>query len=46
VRRVGFPADVGDVAQAHELVGAVVSEFGGLGLLVSNAGVEHYSPTR
>jgi 3-oxoacyl-[acyl-carrier protein] reductase len=36
-----FPADVSDVAQAHELVGAVVSEFGGLDLLVSNAGVEH-----
>lgn len=33
-----FPADVSDVAQTHELVGAVVSEFGGLDLLVSNAG--------
>jgi hypothetical protein len=30
-----FPADVSDVAQTHELVGAVVSEFGGLDLLVS-----------
>jgi 3-oxoacyl-[acyl-carrier protein] reductase len=37
-----FPADVGDRAQTHELVGAVVSEFGGLDLLVSNAGVEHF----
>jgi 3-oxoacyl-[acyl-carrier protein] reductase len=37
-----FPADVGDVAQAHDLVHAVVSEFGGLDLLVSNAGVEHF----
>lgn len=37
-----FPADVSDVAQTHELVGAVVSEFGGLDLLVSNAGVEHF----
>ena len=37
-----FPADVSDAAQAHELVGAVVSEFGGLDLLVSNAGVEHF----
>jgi 3-oxoacyl-[acyl-carrier protein] reductase len=37
-----FHADVSDVAQAHELVGAVVSEFGGLDLLVSNAGVEHF----
>jgi 3-oxoacyl-[acyl-carrier protein] reductase len=30
------------MAQTHELVGAVVSEFGGLDLLVSNAGVEHF----
>ena len=37
-----FPADVSDPVQAHELVGAVVSEFGGLDLLVSNAGVEHF----
>ncbi|WP_328606986.1 SDR family oxidoreductase [Amycolatopsis sp. NBC_00345] len=37
-----FSADVSDAAQAHELVGAVVAEFGGLDLLVSNAGVEHF----
>jgi 3-oxoacyl-[acyl-carrier protein] reductase len=37
-----FPGDVSDGAQTHELVGAVVSEFGGLDLLVSNAGVEHF----
>ena len=37
-----FPADASDAAQAHELVGAAVSEFGGLDLLVSNAGVEHF----
>jgi 3-oxoacyl-[acyl-carrier protein] reductase len=37
-----FPADVSDAAQTHKLVGAVVSEFGGLELLVSNAGVEHF----
>jgi len=37
-----FPGDVSDAAQAHELVGAVVSEFGGVDLLVSNAGVEHF----
>ncbi len=37
-----FPADIGDAAQTHGLVGAVVAEFGGLDLLVSNAGVEHF----
>ena len=37
-----FPGDVSDTAQTHKLVGAVVSEFGGLDLLVSNAGVEHF----
>ncbi|SEP54274.1 SDR family NAD(P)-dependent oxidoreductase [Amycolatopsis saalfeldensis] len=37
-----FQADVSDAVQAHELAGAVVSEFGGLDLLVSNAGVEHF----
>ena len=37
-----FAGDVSDAAQTHELVGAVVSEFGGLDLLVSNAGVEHF----
>jgi NAD(P)-dependent dehydrogenase (short-subunit alcohol dehydrogenase family) len=37
-----FPADISDVAQTQELVGAVASEFGGLDLLVSNAGVEHF----
>lgn len=37
-----YPADASDVAQARELVGAMVSEFGSLDLLVSNAGVEHF----
>lgn len=37
-----FAADISDRAQCHELVGAVASEFGGLDLLVSNAGVEHF----
>ncbi|MCU1526741.1 MAG: hypothetical protein JWP75_504 [Frondihabitans sp.] len=37
-----FQADVSDRAQAHDLVAAVVAEFGGLDLLVSNAGVEHF----
>ncbi|MGB6512501.1 SDR family NAD(P)-dependent oxidoreductase [Mycobacterium sp.] len=41
-----FPGDVSDAAQTHELVGAVVSEFGGLDLLVSNAGVEHFGRWR
>ena len=39
---LAFPGDVSDAAQTRELVGAVVSEFGGLELLVSNAGVEHF----
>ena len=42
MRSSALPADVSDAAQTHELVGAVVSEFGGLDLLVSNAGVEHF----
>jgi 3-oxoacyl-[acyl-carrier protein] reductase len=37
-----FPGDVTDAAQTHQLVDAVVAEFGGLDLLVSNAGVEHF----
>lgn len=37
-----FQADLTEAARAHELVGAVVAEFGGLDLLVSNAGVEHF----
>lgn len=37
-----FPGDVSDAAQTHKLVASVVSEFGGLDLLVSNAGVEHF----
>ncbi|HEY3557436.1 MAG TPA: SDR family oxidoreductase [Flexivirga sp.] len=37
-----FQADLTEAARAHELVDAVVAEFGGLDLLVSNAGVEHF----
>ncbi|OBF86127.1 dehydrogenase [Mycobacterium sp. 852002-51163_SCH5372311] len=37
-----FQADVGDPAQTRELVQKVVAEFGGLDLLASNAGVEHF----
>lgn len=37
-----FPADIGDRERTRELVEAVVGEFGGLDLLVSNAGIEHF----
>lgn len=37
-----FQADVSDAAQTHNLVAQVVAEFGGLDLLASNAGVEHF----
>lgn len=38
-----FRADVSDPAQTKDLVQQVVAEFGGLDLLASNAGVEHFS---
>jgi 3-oxoacyl-[acyl-carrier protein] reductase len=37
-----FAADVADRAQTEDLVARVVAEFGGLELLASNAGVEHF----
>jgi 3-oxoacyl-[acyl-carrier protein] reductase len=37
-----FQADVGDPPQIKELVARVVGEFGGLDLLASNAGIEHF----
>jgi 3-oxoacyl-[acyl-carrier protein] reductase len=37
-----FRADVADRAQTEDLVARVVAEFGGLELLASNAGVEHF----
>ena len=37
-----FRADVSDPAQTHDLVGRVVEAFGGLDILASNAGVEHF----
>ena len=37
-----FRADVSDPAQTHELVGQVVEMFGGLDIMASNAGVEHF----
>jgi NAD(P)-dependent dehydrogenase (short-subunit alcohol dehydrogenase family) len=37
-----FRADVADRAQTAEMVARVVAEFGGLDILASNAGVEHF----
>jgi 3-oxoacyl-[acyl-carrier protein] reductase len=37
-----FRADVADRAQTADLVARVVDEFGGLDILASNAGVEHF----
>lgn len=37
-----FRADVSDPAQTHNLVGQVVEALGGLDILASNAGVEHF----
>jgi 3-oxoacyl-[acyl-carrier protein] reductase len=41
-RAVALQADVGDVSQTQALIGRVVDEFGGLDILASNAGVEHF----
>jgi 3-oxoacyl-[acyl-carrier protein] reductase len=37
-----FQADVADPAQTEDLVSRVVAAFGGLDILASNAGVEHF----
>ena len=37
-----FRADIADPAQIKDLVARVVAEFGGLDILASNAGVEHF----
>jgi 3-oxoacyl-[acyl-carrier protein] reductase/tetrahydroxynaphthalene reductase len=37
-----FRADVSDPAQTRDLVQLMVAEFGGLDILASNAGVEHF----
>ena len=37
-----FRADISDPAQTHDVVGRVVEAFGGLDILASNAGVEHF----
>lgn len=39
---VAVRADVADRAQTKDLVARVVAEFGGLDILASNAGVEHF----
>lgn len=41
-RAAAFQADVSDPAQSKSLVDHVVAEFGGLHLLASNAGIEHF----
>ena len=41
-RAVAFQADVSDTAATKSLVQQVVSEFGGLDILASNAGIEHF----
>ncbi len=39
-----FQADVSDPAQTADLVKRVTDHFGGLDLLASNAGIEHFGP--
>jgi|SRR5271163_3336771 len=39
-----FRADVSDPAQTKDLVGRVTAAFGGLDLIASNAGTEHFGP--
>lgn len=41
-RAAAFQADVADPEQTRDLVTRVVAEFGGLDLLASNAGIEHF----
>jgi NAD(P)-dependent dehydrogenase (short-subunit alcohol dehydrogenase family) len=41
-RAVALRADVADASQTHDLVQQVAARFGGLDLLASNAGVEHF----
>lgn len=42
LQAASFQADVSDPDQTKDLVARVVAEFGGLDLLASNAGVEHF----
>lgn len=41
-RAMAFRADVSDHTQAHQLVDRVAAEFGGVDIVASNAGVEHF----
>jgi NAD(P)-dependent dehydrogenase (short-subunit alcohol dehydrogenase family) len=41
-RAVALRADVAEPSQTHDLVERVVAAFGGLDILASNAGVEHF----
>jgi 3-oxoacyl-[acyl-carrier protein] reductase len=41
-RVAAFRADVSDPAQTQDLMGHVVEAFGGIDILASNAGVEHF----
>lgn len=41
-RSSAYQADVSDAASTHALVERVVEDFGGLDILASNAGVEHF----
>lgn len=43
-RAAAFQADVSDAAQAHDLVARAVAELGGLDLIASCAGIEHFGP--
>ncbi|MBU8821089.1 SDR family oxidoreductase [Mycolicibacterium goodii] len=43
-RALAVQGDVSDAAQTADLVAQVVAAFGGLDLLASNAGVEHFGP--
>lgn len=43
-RALAVQGDVSDAAQTADLVAKVVAAFGGLDLLASNAGVEHFGP--
>lgn len=40
----GFTLDVGDDAQVREVVSRIAERFGGIGILVNNAGISRFSP--